>query len=74
MVRMAHIPRVASDESHWQVYVAMRDSCYLIRKAMLRSHEVTVESLGRADVSVAGWEYAGLLEALGASASRCCTA
>lgn len=71
---MARIHRVASDEYQRQIYVAMTDSYHLLLKAMIRSHEVIVESLGRVGVSVTDLVGVGWLEALSASASRCCTA
>ena len=75
MVRMAHIHRAVLDEYHRQIYAATRDSCYLLPKAMIRSHEAIVELLGQVGVSVTGWVGAGWLSvALSASASRCCTA
>lgn len=74
-VRTVHIHRAVSDEYQRQSYVAMTDSCYLLPKAMNRSHEAIVELLARVGVSVADWVGAGwLLEALSVSASRCCTA
>jgi hypothetical protein len=41
-VRMLHIHRAALDEYHWQIYVVMGGSCYLLPKATIRSYEVTV--------------------------------
>jgi hypothetical protein len=58
-VRTARTRHAVSDEYQRQIYVAMRDSCYLLLKAMIRLHVVIVELSRLVDVPVSDRVGAG---------------